>query len=102
MMTCSPFDSAYHRSRYFTETMTICHNLKHLKEISGLSYRKLSVALGFGPKSLINYITGYVRPNRERLDAIVSYFDLDEIDDLCMNKEKFKCKYRQMKERASE
>ena len=102
MMTYSPFNSVFSNSRYFAETMVICHNLKHLKEISGLSYRKLSVALGFGPKTLVNYITGYVRPNRERLETIVTYFGIVDVEDLCMNEGDFKRKYPQMKERASE
>lgn len=101
MMTYSPFNIAFSRSAYFSETKVICHNLKHLKEISGLSYRKLSVALGFGEKTLLNYITGYVRPNRERLETIVSYFGVDDIDDLCMDEYEFKRKYPTMKETES-
>jgi transcriptional regulator with XRE-family HTH domain len=94
MMTYSPFNSVFSKKRYFEETKVICHNLKHLKELSGLSYRKLSVALGFGPKSLLNYITNYVRPNRERLQAIVSYFGIEDIEDLCMDEHEFKRKYQ--------
>ena len=100
MMTYSPLRSIYYRSVYHSETMTICHNLKHLKDISGLSYRKLSLDLGFGPKTLVNYISGYVRPNRERLDTIVSYFGVDSVEDLCMDESKFKHKYQTMKGRG--
>lgn len=101
MMTYSPFGGVFSNSRYFEETKAICHNLKHLKEISGLSYRKLSIALGFGPKTLVNYVTGCVRPNRERLDAIVSYFGIEDVEDLCMDEEEFKHKYPQMKEKPT-
>ena len=93
MMTYSPFGGVFSNRRYFEETKVICHNLKHLKDISGLSYRKLSVALGFGQKSLLNYVTNTVRPNRERLDAIVSYFDIEDVEDLCMEEWEFKRKY---------
>lgn len=98
MMTYSPFNDVFSRTAYFEETKTICHNLKHLKEISGLSYRKLSETLGFGPKTLCNYITGYVRPNRERLETIVTYFGVDDVNDLCMEEGEFKRKYPKMKE----
>ena len=98
MMTYSPFNRAFSCDAYRAETGRICHNLKHLKEISGLSYTKLSVALGFGQKTLVNYITGHYRPNRERLETIVSYFGVDGIEDLCMEESEFKHKYSKMKE----
>lgn len=101
MMYYTPFNIAFNRYAYRAETRTICHNLKHLKEISGLSYRKLSVELGFGPKTLVNYITGYVRPNRERLEIIVEYFRIEKLDDLCMDENDFKLKYPQMKQEMS-
>lgn len=98
MMTYSPFNIAFSHGAYLSETKVICHNLKHLKEISGMSYRKLSVALGFGEKTLLNYTTYCVRPNCERLEMIVSYFGVDSIEDLCMDEATFRRKYPKMKE----
>ena len=101
MKTYLPFGGVFSNYGYFDETMVICKNLKHLKEISGLSYRKLSIELGLNPRALNNYITNYVRPNRERLNTIVSYFEIEDIEDLCMNENEFKNKYPRMKNRVS-
>lgn len=93
MMEYKHFGDFYDNKYYHEETKTICKNIKYLKGTTNLSYRKLSVELGFNPRSLNNYVTQYVRPNKERLERIVKYFEINDIDDLIMNEKDFKSKY---------
>lgn len=97
MLTYKPFEW---NPGYLEETWKIKNNIKFLKETTNLSYRKLSVELGFKPKVLLNYVYGQNRPNLERLGIIAKYFGLDSIEDFAMNEDEFSSKYSKLKSRA--
>lgn len=90
MMTYRPFRL---NLGYSTETRRICNNIEHLKKLTNMSYRKLSIELGFKKSSLLNYVTGCVRPNTDRLQVIADYFGVEHIEDFCMDEKKFAIKY---------
>lgn len=100
MMTYKPWNHICGNVGYYDETKRICHNIKHLKELTNLSFRKLSIELGFKPGTLSNYVYEYVRPNLDRLHIIADYFGIEDIEDLCLDENTFAQKYSSIKIRA--
>lgn len=90
MMTYRPFEL---NLGYIEETRKICNNIEHLKKLTNMSYRKLSIELGFTKSSLRNYVFGSIRPNPDRLKVIADYFGVEHIEDFCMDEKDFAIKY---------
>lgn len=92
--TRGSFGHYYYSDDRRKEADTIKNNIRYLAERSGMSFRKLSVKLGWPKNTLGTIINNYERaPSIMRLECLKVYFELADIDDFLLPEEEFRARY---------